>query len=131
MLLRLSLIIQGTKGLSLFYLELKNDDGKLNNIQIYKLKNKLGTRQLPTAELLLHGSRAFKVRNLLTCISILINYVELNCHLYNLISKQFTIDLAFAFLLTSNETIDLINQIDFLENFYVQLFSRITVYKSS
>lgn len=53
--------VEGTKGLSLFYLELRDREGKLNNIQIYKLKNKLGTRQLPTAELLLNGAIAFRV----------------------------------------------------------------------
>ncbi|PVD31692.1 hypothetical protein C0Q70_07110 [Pomacea canaliculata] len=52
---------EGTKGLSLFYLELRDESGKLNNIQIHRLKNKLGTRQLPTAELLLYGAKAFKV----------------------------------------------------------------------
>lgn len=53
---------QGTKGLSLFYLETKKNDGSLNNIQIIKLKDKLGTRQLPTAELLLDGTSAVRVR---------------------------------------------------------------------
>jgi len=45
----------------LFYLETKKEDGSLNNIQIMKLKDKLGTRQLPTAELLLDGSLATRV----------------------------------------------------------------------
>ncbi|KAL8559901.1 hypothetical protein ACOMHN_016947 [Nucella lapillus] len=53
--------VEGTKGVSLFYLEVRDKDGELNSIQIQKLKNKLGTRQLPTAELLLEGSRAFRV----------------------------------------------------------------------
>ena len=71
--------------LSMFYLRTRNDSGKLNNIQarnypyiltrlpaltryncnittpllqVYKLKNKLGTRQLPTAELLLDGTES-------------------------------------------------------------------------
>ncbi|XP_021369844.1 acyl-CoA dehydrogenase family member 11-like [Mizuhopecten yessoensis] len=51
----------GTRGLSLFYLEVHNSDGSLNNIQIQKLKNKLGTKQVPTAELLLDGTIAHKV----------------------------------------------------------------------
>lgn len=52
-------ITEGTRGLSLFYLETKNElDGRLNNFEIQRLKNKLGTRQLPTAELLLDGARA-------------------------------------------------------------------------
>ncbi|KAK6192103.1 hypothetical protein SNE40_003641 [Patella caerulea] len=55
------MVVDGTKGLSLFYLEIRNEDDQLNNIQIQKLKNKLGTKQVPTAELLLDGTRAFKV----------------------------------------------------------------------
>ena len=55
-------MFQGTKGLALFYLEVKNQDGSLNNMEMIQLKNKLGTRQLPTAELLLDGTVAYKVR---------------------------------------------------------------------
>ncbi|XP_023243405.1 acyl-CoA dehydrogenase family member 11-like, partial [Centruroides sculpturatus] len=47
--------------LSLFYLETKAIDGNLNNIHIIRLKDKLGTRQLPTAELLLDGTTAYKM----------------------------------------------------------------------
>lgn len=42
----------------MFYLETRDDKKDLNNIQIVRLKNKLGTRQLPTAELLLAGTKA-------------------------------------------------------------------------
>ncbi|KAG8201368.1 hypothetical protein JTE90_016844 [Oedothorax gibbosus] len=48
-------------GLTMFYLETRKLDGQLNNIQMVKLKNKLGTRQLPTAELLLDGCIAHKM----------------------------------------------------------------------
>ncbi|KYG68121.1 acyl-CoA dehydrogenase [Bdellovibrio bacteriovorus] len=48
----------GSKGLSLFYLELRNKQGQLNNIQIHRLKDKLGTKALPTAELSLQGTPA-------------------------------------------------------------------------
>lgn len=54
-------VVPGTKGVTMFYLKTRNEDGMLNNIEVQKLKNKLGTRQLPTAELLLHGSQAHKV----------------------------------------------------------------------
>jgi len=49
---------QGTQGLSLFYLETKDEQGWYNNLEIQCLKNKLGTRQLPTSELLLDGTEA-------------------------------------------------------------------------
>jgi hypothetical protein len=53
--------IQGTRGLSLFFLKTRLEDNRLNDIQIVKLKDKLGTRQLPTAELLLDGTQAIKM----------------------------------------------------------------------
>ena len=34
---------------SLFFVKLRNEDGSLNNMEIIRLKDKLGTRQLPTA----------------------------------------------------------------------------------
>jgi len=56
----------GTKGLSLFYLETKhpkNDDfpSGFNCLRVQRLKNKLGTKQLPTAELILDGTVAHMV----------------------------------------------------------------------
>lgn len=46
---------EGSKGLSLFCARVRDDNGKLNGIRMQKLKNKLGTRALPTAELELDG----------------------------------------------------------------------------
>lgn len=46
---------------SLFFVKLRRDDGTLNNMEIIRLKDKLGTRQLPTAELLLKGSVAYLI----------------------------------------------------------------------
>lgn len=53
--------IEGDEKLSLFYLELRDDDGELQNIQINRLKDKLGTKALPTAELTLSGVPAVLV----------------------------------------------------------------------
>lgn len=52
---------QGSKGLSLFYLELRNSENNLNKIEIHRLKDKLGTKSLPTAELSLRGTPAVLV----------------------------------------------------------------------
>ena len=49
---------EGSAGLSLFYVELRGPDGKLRDIRVDRLKDKLGTRALPTAELELLGARA-------------------------------------------------------------------------
>jgi alkylation response protein AidB-like acyl-CoA dehydrogenase len=48
----------GGKGLALFYLETRDAQGRLNGIQVDRLKDKLGTRKVPTAELTLHGAAA-------------------------------------------------------------------------
>ncbi len=49
---------EGSRGLSLFCLELRDDDGRLRDIRIHRLKDKLGTKSLPTAELSLEGTPA-------------------------------------------------------------------------
>lgn len=49
---------KGSRGLSLFYCELRDAQGKLRNIEILRLKDKLGTQALPTAELQLKGTPA-------------------------------------------------------------------------
>lgn len=53
--------IEGEDKLSLFYVELRNDKGELQNIRINRLKDKLGTKALPTAELSLEGTPAVLV----------------------------------------------------------------------
>ena len=42
----------------MFYLKVRDEAGKLNGIQVHKLKEKLGTKQLTTAELTLQGTEA-------------------------------------------------------------------------
>jgi alkylation response protein AidB-like acyl-CoA dehydrogenase len=44
--------------LSVFYMPIRNEDGSLNGIEVEALKDKLGTKALPTAQLLLTGSKA-------------------------------------------------------------------------
>ena len=48
-------------GLSLFYVEQRLPDGTRNGITIHRLKDKLGTRALPTAELTMDGTLAVRV----------------------------------------------------------------------
>ncbi|MDT5062849.1 MAG: acyl-CoA dehydrogenase [Acidobacteriota bacterium] len=52
----------GGQGLALFYVETRDAEGKLRNIEINRLKDKLGTRKVPTAELTLTGTPAQLVR---------------------------------------------------------------------
>ena len=46
------------EGLSLFFLKLHDEKGRLKNITVSRLKEKLGTKALPTAELKLDGVEA-------------------------------------------------------------------------
>ena len=55
---------EGTKGLGLFLLPRTLDDGKRNNYRIVELKDKLGTRAMPSGEIVLEGAVAYLVGNL-------------------------------------------------------------------
>ena len=55
---------EGAKGLALFYLETRGEDGRLDHIIVHRLKDKLGTRKVPTAELTLDGTLAIPVQGL-------------------------------------------------------------------
>ncbi len=55
---------EGSRGLALFYVKPHDDHGRLRNIEILRLKDKLGTRKLPTAELWLDGTPAEPVAGL-------------------------------------------------------------------
>jgi len=48
----------GGAGLSVFLVTMRDRDGSLRNIRVERLKDKLGTRALPTAELTLEGTPA-------------------------------------------------------------------------
>lgn len=54
----------GGRGLALFYVETRDEAGLLRGIRIDRLKDKLGTRKLPTAELTLDGTPAVPVLGL-------------------------------------------------------------------
>jgi alkylation response protein AidB-like acyl-CoA dehydrogenase len=52
---------EGSRGLALFLVELRDAAGRLRGIQVNRLKDKLGTRKVPTAELTLDGTPAILV----------------------------------------------------------------------
>lgn len=78
--------LPGSKGLTCFFLRVKQDDGSLNNIMIHKLKNKLGTKQLPTAELELQGSVAYRLSDPGRGIPLITTLVNIT-RLYNAVSS--------------------------------------------
>jgi len=51
----------GGRGLALFYVETRDDAGRLRDIEVLRLKDKLGTRKVPTAELFLRHTEATPV----------------------------------------------------------------------
>ncbi len=51
----------GSRGLTLFYLETRDEQGRPNRLEVNRLKDKLGTRKLPTAELQLNGVPAVPI----------------------------------------------------------------------
>jgi len=51
----------GTRGLTLFLLPRRLDDGSLNRYRIVRLKDKLGTRSMASGEIVLEGAEAYVV----------------------------------------------------------------------
>lgn len=81
--------------LSLFYLPIRDENGKLNGIVVEALKDKLGTRALPTAQLELTGSKARLVGekgNGVKTISTLFNITRI----YNTVSAVSFMRRAYA-----------------------------------
>lgn len=81
--------------LSLFYLPIRNANNSLNNIEVEALKDKLGTKALPTAQLVLKGTRAKMVGEKdkgVRTISYLFNITRI----YNTISAVSFIRRAYA-----------------------------------
>jgi len=52
----------GGRGLALFYIETRDEQDRPRNIEINRLKDKLGTRKVPTAELTMAGTPAQLVK---------------------------------------------------------------------
>src|SRR5215208_5763503 len=53
---------EGGRGLALFFVETRDAEGRPRGIRIDRLKDKLGTRKVPTAELTLEGTPAVLVK---------------------------------------------------------------------
>ena len=54
----------GGRNLAMFYLEVHDHEGNPDRIRVLRLKDKLGTRQMPTAELALEGTPAVPIGGL-------------------------------------------------------------------
>ncbi|KAF9208662.1 hypothetical protein BGZ49_008040 [Haplosporangium sp. Z 27] len=76
------LMRDGSKGLSLYLARVRDDNGKLNGVRIHRLKDKVGTKALPTAELELDGMVAQQVGDTyrgVKNISALLNITRVYC----------------------------------------------------
>lgn len=69
------------KRLTAYLVEIKNEEGNIKSeIQILKLKNKMGTRTVPTAEIVLNGVEAIRISEPgkgISCISTMLNITRL------------------------------------------------------
>jgi len=74
---------EGTKGLGLFLVPRRLDDGTLNNVFIRRLKDKLGTRSMPTAELDFRDALAYPVGPVESGFKNVMTYVINTSRLYN------------------------------------------------
>ena len=55
---------EGSRGLTLFLVPVFKANGRLNGVRVLRLKDKLGTTALPTAELSLEGAAAYRIGGL-------------------------------------------------------------------
>ena len=77
---------QGTRGLGLFLLPTRLDDGSLNGVFIQRLKDKLGTRSLATAELELRDALAYQVGPTESGFKNVMRYVINTSRVYNAVA---------------------------------------------
>ncbi|MCW5971557.1 MAG: acyl-CoA dehydrogenase family protein [Blastocatellales bacterium] len=73
----------GTKGLGLFLLPRRLDDGRTNGVYIRRLKDKLGTRSMATAEVDFRDAIAYQVGALDRGFQHVMDYVVNTSRLYN------------------------------------------------
>ncbi|MFL6216919.1 MAG: acyl-CoA dehydrogenase family protein [Blastocatellia bacterium] len=73
----------GTAGIAIFVVPRRLPDGKLNNISFRRLKNKLGTQSLPTAEMDFNGAVGYVIGEARDGFKQLMNYVINVSRLHN------------------------------------------------
>jgi hypothetical protein len=73
----------GTRGVGLFFVPRLLPDGTLNHLRFRRLKDKLGTRSLPTAEIDFEGSLAFSIGHPREGFKSLMGYVINTSRLHN------------------------------------------------
>jgi alkylation response protein AidB-like acyl-CoA dehydrogenase len=84
----------GPKGLALFCLPRKKEDGTQNNFSIRRIKDKVGTRNVATAEILFEDAEAYLVGEAQKGIYYMMDMVNLS-RLYNAIASVGTMSRSF------------------------------------
>lgn len=64
---------EGTRGLDAFVVPRTLDDGQVNHFHVRRLKDKLGTRSMASAEIDFRGARGFRVADFRDVVSIVLN----------------------------------------------------------
>lgn len=77
----------GTKGLGLFLVPRRLDDGTTNGIHIRRLKDKLGTRSMATAEVDFRDALAYQIGELAQGFQIVMDLVINTSRLYNAVGS--------------------------------------------
>ncbi|MBI3653142.1 MAG: acyl-CoA dehydrogenase family protein [Acidobacteria bacterium] len=77
---------QGTAGVATFLVPRVLPDGRLNRVSFTRLKDKLGTRSLPTAEMDFNGATAFPIGELHEGFKTLMNYVINASRIHNAVN---------------------------------------------
>lgn len=86
---------EGTKGLGLFLIPRLLDDGTTNGIYINRLKEKLGTASLATAEITFRDAVAYQVGETTGSIDALMRYVINTSRIYNAVGTSANARRAF------------------------------------
>ena len=105
----MTLLLAKTPGhnkVSLFWARVKNEDGNLNGVRIIRLKDKFGTKSIPTAELELTGMLGAvmigKEGEGVKCISEVLNITRIHCALGCITSMRRAFDIVTVPLLIPN-----------------------------
>jgi len=74
---------EGTKGLGLFLIPLRNEDGSRNGHEVWRLKDKIGTRSMASGEITLTGAKAYLMGDESSGFHAMMTYVIHSSRIYN------------------------------------------------
>jgi alkylation response protein AidB-like acyl-CoA dehydrogenase len=74
---------KGTKGLGLFLIPLRNEDGSRNGHEVWRLKDKIGTRSMASSEITLMGAKAYLMGDESSGFHAMMTYVIHSSRIYN------------------------------------------------